>query len=89
MPSYGLLFAKYDVIHGNGSRPTYRIATLPDEDRATAVDKKSSPSSITERRVPELIPVLASPPTVDVNHKHDGRLPLLSVRPTKVAGLSL
>jgi len=37
--------------------------------------------SITERRVPQLIPVLGSQPAGDVNHKPDGRLPLLSVRP--------
>ena len=40
-----------------------------------------SPHSITERRVPELIPVLGSQPAGDVNHKPDGRLPLLSARP--------
>ena len=43
--------------------------------------KKGSPYSITERRVPELIPVLGSQPAGDVNHKPDGRLPLLSARP--------
>ena len=43
--------------------------------------KKCSPYSITERRVPELIPVLDSQPAGDVNHKPDGRLPLLSARP--------
>ena len=37
--------------------------------------------SITEFRVPELIPVLGSQPTGDVNHKPRGRLPLLSTRP--------
>ena len=37
--------------------------------------------SITECRVPQLIPVLGSQPAGDVNHKPDGRLPLLSVRP--------
>jgi len=42
---------------------------------------KGSPYSITERRVPELIPVLGSQPAGDVSHKPDGRLPLLSVRP--------
>ena len=36
---------------------------------------------ITECRVPQLIPVLGSQPAGDVNHKPDGRLPLLSVRP--------
>jgi len=42
---------------------------------------KGSPYSITERRVPELIPVLGSQPAGDVNHKPGGRLPLPSVRP--------
>jgi len=42
---------------------------------------KGSPYSITERRVPELSPVLGSQPTGDVSHKPDGRLPLLSARP--------
>jgi len=37
---------------------------------------------ITERRVPELIPVLGSQPAGDVSHKPDGRLPLLSARPS-------
>jgi len=31
--------------------------------------------------VPELIPVLDAQPAGDVNHKPDGRLPLLSARP--------
>jgi len=39
---------------------------------------KGIPHSITERRVPELIPVLGSQPAVDVSHKPGGRLPLLS-----------
>ena len=38
------------------------------------------PYSITERRVPELIPVLRSQPAGDVSHKPGGRLPLLSAR---------
>jgi len=42
---------------------------------------KDSPYSITERRVPELIPVLGSQPAGDVSHKPGGRLPLLSARP--------
>jgi len=36
---------------------------------------------ITERRVPELIPVLGSQPAGDVSHKPSGRLLLLSARP--------
>jgi len=43
--------------------------------------KKGSPFLITECRVPELILVLGSQPAGDVNHKPDGRLPLLSARP--------
>jgi len=42
---------------------------------------KGSPYSITERRVPELSPILGSQPAGDVSHKPDGRLPLLSARP--------
>ena len=36
---------------------------------------------ITERRVPELIPVLGSQRAGDASHKPDGRLTLLSARP--------
>jgi len=43
--------------------------------------KKCIPYSITERRVPELIPVLGSQPAGDVSHEPGGRLPLLSARP--------
>jgi len=32
--------------------------------------------------VPQLIPFLGSQPAGDVSHKPDGRLPLLSARPT-------
>jgi len=42
---------------------------------------KGSPYSITERRLPELIPVLGSQPTGDVSLKPGGRPPLLSARP--------
>ena len=42
--------------------------------------KTGSPYSITERRVPELIPVLCSQPAGGVSHKPGGRLPLLSTR---------
>ena len=43
--------------------------------------KKSSPYSIIQRRVPQLIPVFGSQPAGGVSHKPDGRLPLLSARP--------
>ena len=42
---------------------------------------KGSSYSITERIVPELMPVLGSQPASDVSHKPGGRLPLLSARP--------
>ena len=42
---------------------------------------KGSPYSMTERRVPELIPVLGSHFAGDMSHKPGGRLPLLSARP--------
>ena len=44
-------------------------------------DKKGSTYSITERRVPELIPVLGSQHAGDVSHEPGGKLPLLSARP--------
>jgi len=45
------------------------------------VKRKCSPYLITERRVPELIPVFGSQRAGDVSHKPGGRLPSLSVRP--------
>jgi len=42
---------------------------------------KGSPYSITKCRVPEMIPVLGSQPAGDMNHKPNGRLPILSARP--------
>jgi len=48
--------------------------------KCTSKKGKCSPYSITERRVPELIPVLGSQPADDVSHKPGGRLPLLSAR---------
>ena len=45
---------------------------------------KGSPYSITERRVPELIPVLGSQPAGDVSHKPGGRLQL---PPQSLSGL--
>ena len=43
--------------------------------------RKGSPYSSTERRVPELIPVLGSQPAGDVSHKPGSRLPLFSAGP--------
>ena len=49
--------------------------------KGTTHKGKGNPYSITERRVPELIPVLGSQPAGDVSHKPGGRLPLLSAIP--------
>jgi len=57
------------------------------EDESLAMslyESKGSPYSITERMVPELIPVLGSQPAGDVSHKLGGRLPLLSARPAVI-----
>jgi len=51
---------------------------------STWVKGKGSPYSITERRVPELIPVLGSQPAGGVSNKPSGRLPLLSARPAVI-----
>ena len=48
---------------------------------STVVKGKGSPFSSTDRRVPELIPVLGSQPERGVSHKPGSSLPLLSVRP--------
>ena len=48
--------------------------------RAYTKKGKGSPYSITERRVPELIPVLGSQPAGDGSHQPGSRLPLLYAR---------
>jgi len=60
--------------------PVVRLLTTSGETRVSKKGK-GSPCSITDRRVPELIPVLCSQPAGDVRHKPGGRLPLLSARP--------
>ena len=60
-------------------RRCYRLENRLKDKLTHAVKKgKGSPYSITERKVPELIPVLGSQPAGDVSHKPGGRLPLLS-----------
>ena len=56
--------------------------SMSDGDLGDVRAKKVKVYSITEHKVPELIPVLSSQPAGDVSHKPDGRLPLLSARPT-------
>ena len=58
---------------------------FPNCDKSWTVKKsKGSPYSITERRVPRLIPVLGSQPAGDVSYKPGGRLPLLSTQLTQL-----
>jgi len=57
--------------------------------RRSAYQTKRSLHSTTERRVPDLIPVLGSQPAGDVSHKHGGRLPLLSARRPAVTTATL
>jgi len=64
-------------------RTPERVAASPHTQTHTPmqVKGKGSSYSITERRVPELIPVLGSQLAGNVSHKPGGRLPLLSARP--------
>jgi len=58
---------------GNRARQSQKVGG-----GAAAVEikvNKGIPYSITERRVPELIPVLGRQPAGDVSHKPGGRLP--------------
>ena len=55
-----------------------------DTTNVACLSKKGSLYSITERRVPGLIPVLGSQLAGDVSHKPGGMLPLLSARPAVI-----
>jgi len=57
------------------------VTTTTSHSSMTIKQSKGSPYLSTERRVPELIPVLGSQPAGDVTHKPGSRLPLLSTRP--------
>ena len=72
------------------NRPSSRYSRRRTQDGVTVehVKWKGSPYSITERWVPELIPVLGSQPAVDASHKPGGRLPLLSARPAVTPALN-
>ena len=59
-----------------GSQPVGDVSHKPNGKKG-----KGSPYSVTERRIPELIPVLCSQPARDMSHKPDRRLLLLSTRP--------
>ena len=62
-------------------RTPYRFVDLTPHTMWVVKKGNGSQYSITERRVPELIPVLGSQPAGDVSYKPDGRLPLLSAKP--------
>jgi len=57
-----------------GGTLTRTCTVVHKEGSLVAVAYKSSPYSITEREVPELIPVLGSQPAGDMSHKPGGRL---------------
>ena len=75
------------VVVGVVSAEDVYLACRRDRERSSNISArvvahgKGCPYSSTERRVPELIPVLGSQPAGDVSHKPDGGLPLLSARP--------
>jgi len=77
------LVAKFSKVGGDASHWSRGVfAPITTTSSVTVkVKGRGSPYSITERRVPELIPVLGSQPAGDASHKPDGRLPLLSARP--------
>ena len=74
-----------DFIFGRTIRLNYFPAHIQPSNAEVSltvkVNLKGNPYSITERRVPEPIPVLVSQPAGDLRHKPGGRLPLLSARP--------
>jgi len=61
---------------GHRSGGSRRSCTLGGGISVLIKKRKGSPYSITERTVPELIPVLGSQHAGDVSHKPGGRLPL-------------
>ena len=63
------------------TRPRQRRSKKKWKNGGTRSSVFTCPDSITERRVPGLIPVLGSQPAGDVSRIPGGRLPLLSARP--------
>ena len=78
--------ARYERASHRSSVPTTRRNIL---NCAQWLPNKGSPYSITECRVPELIPVLGSQPAGGVSHKPGGRLPLLSAMPAVTLAVTL
>jgi len=69
-------------LHSTMSSPSVSVSVIKSNQIKFKGKLKGSLYSITERRVPELIPGLGSQPAGVVSHKPGGRLPLLSARPT-------
>jgi len=63
-------------VYSNGTNLSYSYIVLTLKVKVA----HTRPYSITECRVPELIPVLCSQPASDMSHKPGVRLPLLSAR---------
>ena len=81
-----ILTEMYIYIHRLTGRKHYTVTLilgLGSKGISICKKGKGSPYSITERRVPELIPVLGSQPAGDVSHKPGGRLPQLPSQPLK------
>ena len=75
------MFYGYANVSGLEASPRFSSYLLHRFLFSVYIKNNGSPYSITERRVPELIPVLSSQPAGDASHKLGGRLPLLSARP--------
>ena len=76
---------------GRTPRARGQGAHLPVHEPVGGKKGRGGPYSITERSVPELIPVLGSQPAVDVSHKPGGDchyfLPALQLPPQPLRGL--
>ena len=71
----------HEKVRYRGSLQYQKLQSVTQLDTMVKSKKgKGSPYSITERRIPELIPVLDSQPAGDMSHKPGGRLQLLSAR---------
>ena len=81
MPRSVRLSVRLSLPPGLGTATPPELRCVLPRDNVLSKKGKGSPYSITERRVPELIPVLGSQPAGDVSHKPGGRLPLLSAGP--------
>ena len=73
--------ARRSAVNAGGVVLTTGVDDAPQHRPVISNKRKAGPYSITERRVPELIPVFGGQPAGDVSHKPGGRLPLLFATP--------